>query len=281
MGSTLVMDKKHIAIGVGVITFVAITLTIILIWMMNYQSDVVMSSPPSQSFRWQSMKSTNHPDLAENFTAEIPENTTREMIEQPENRDLDQEEEITESVPVIPEQPKIPWSQFNKSLLALEQEQSAIMTLLAQKYSSVVEPETQVVEPAAKGIEHNPKTVEIEPETPKTRVVPNLKPVEIEPETPKTVATATGIVATSPQPVKLETNTLTTTEIAELTHLLGKKTVAKPLELAWDADLFIKLNSNTWLKVAQQIFELEQWREKTIDSLSIKIDRQNNQENNK
>jgi hypothetical protein len=284
------MDKKHIAIGVGVITFVAITLTIILIWMMNYQSDVVMSSPPDQSFRWQSLKPTNHTDPVENSTVEVPENTASETIEQPENIALDQEEEANEatepsstepssSVPVIPEQPKIPWSQFNKSLLALEQEQSAIMTLLAQKYSSGVEPETKVVEPAAKVIEHNPKTVEIEPETPKTRVAPNLKPVEIEPETPKTVATKTEIIATIAQPVNPATNTLTTTEVAELTNLLGKKTVAKPLEVAWDPDLFIQLNSNSWLKVAQQILELEQWREKTIHSLSIKVEHQGKQDN--
>jgi hypothetical protein len=288
------MDKKHIAIGVGVITFVATTLTIILIWMMNYQSDVVMSSPPSQSFRWQSLKPTHHTDPAENFTAEVPENTAKETIEQPEKRAIDQKKaakeatepsstELSSSVPVVPEQPKIPWSQFNKSLLALEQEQSAIMTLLAQKYSSVVEPETKVVEPAAKVIEHNPKTVEIEPETPKTIIVaPNLKPVEIEPETPKTVATKTEIIATTAQPVKPAINTLTTTtEVAELTNLLGKKTVAKPLEVAWDKDLFMNLNSNTWLKVTQQILELEQWREKTIHSLSIKVERQGNQENNK
>lgn len=284
------MDKKHIAIGVGVITFVATTLTIILIWMMNYQSDVVMSSPPDQSFRWQSLKPTNHTDPVENFTAEVPENTASETTEQPEKRAIDQEEEANEvtepsstepssSVPVVPEQPKIPWSQFNKSLLALEQEQSAIMTLLAQKYSSGVEPETQVVEPAAKVIEHNPKTVEIEPETPKTRVAPNLKPVEIEPETPKTVATKTEIIATIAQPVKPATNTLTTTEVAELTSLLGKKPVAKPLEVAWDTDLFIQLNSNSWLKVAQQILELEQWREKTIHSLSIKVEHQGKQDN--
>jgi hypothetical protein len=43
----------------------------------------------------------------------------------------------------------------------------------------------------------------------------------------------------------------------------------------------MNLNSNTWLKVAQQILELEQWREKTIHSLSIKVDRQGNQANNK
>jgi hypothetical protein len=288
------MDKKHIAIGVGVITFVAITLTIILIWMMNYQSDVVMSSPPDQSFRWQSLKPTNHTDPpVENFTAEVPESTGSETIEQPEKRAIDQEDqaneatelsstELSSSVPVVPEQPKIPWSQFNKSLLALEQEQSAIMTLLAQKYSSVVEPETQVLEPAAKVIDSNPKTVEIEPETPKARVASNLKPIEIEPETPKTVATKTEIIATIAQPVKPETNTLTTTtEVAELTSLLGRKTVAKPLEVAWDTDLFIQLNSNSWLKVAQQILELEQWREKTIHSLSIKVDRQGKQENNK
>jgi hypothetical protein len=156
------------------------------------------------------------------------------------------------------------------------------MTLFTQKYSSVVEPETQVVEPAAKVIEHNPKTVEIEPETPKTRVAPNLKPVEVEPETPKTVATKTEIIATTAQPVKPETNTLTTTtEVAELTRLLEKKPLAKPLEVAWDRNLFIQLNSNSWLKVAQQILELEQWREKTIDSLSIKVERQGNQKNNK
>lgn len=284
---------------VGVITFVAATITSILFWMMNYQSDVVNSPSPSSSSQWLQSYHFNQPssDTTENFTLE---NMVNETIDQPENITIAQAEETTEpfsAIPVVPEPPKIPWSQFNQSLLELEQEQSAIMTLLTQKYSYVLEPETKIVEPSAKVMAPQPQIVEPQPDLPKmvatdTKTIATtaraVEPetnrlttttVETEPETPQTIAAETKIIATTARPIEPETNTLmTATQPIELTDLLGKKPSLQPRELTWDTDWFIQLNSNTWLNIGQQILELEQWREKTINSLNTKFNHHGNNE---
>jgi hypothetical protein len=319
------MMKKHLVMGVVVITLLAIIISIVLVWMMSYQSDMLTSPSPNASFQRQPFyhpnqnnpdtvenftsdfqrqpfyyPNQNNPNTAENFTSEPLEDTSNETIDQPENININPAGETTEPSSPVLEQPKIFWSQLNQSLLELEQEQSAIMTLLSQKYAVRVEPETQAVEPPVKVMAPtDPKTVEPQPEIPQkvtttTKMVtttaravePKTNPlitptVETEPETPQTVAAETRII-TMTRPIESETNTLmTVTKPMELNDLLGKKPSLQPRELTWDTDWFIPLNSaNTWLNIGQQILELEQWREKTINSLNTKLSyHDSNQEN--
>lgn len=328
------MNKKHLAIGVAVIIFLAPTITMILIWMMNYQSsDVLMSPspPPNSPLQWPQSSHPNqaYPDIAENFSGKTLEDIASSTIGQPENINIAQLDETTEpasAIPVVPKQPKIPWSQLNQSLLELEQEQAAIMTLLTQKYSYMVEPETKIVKPVAKAIAPNPtivesatatsktvateipvvattataaepeinllttttaEAIEIEPEIPEFTVATETPMIatttepatnslitttaKIKPEIPKMVTTETKIVATA-RPVESETHTLTTaTNPLEFTSLLRKKPRLQPQELTWDTDWFTPLDSNTWLNIGQKILELEQWREKTINSLNTQF----------
>jgi hypothetical protein len=328
------MNKKHLAIGVAVITFLAPTITLVLIWMMNYQSSDVLvspSPPPNSPLQWSQSSHPNqaYPDIAEDFSGETLEDMASSTIWQPENINITQLDETTEptsAIPVVPKQPKIPWSQLNQSLLELEQEQAAIMTLLTQKYSYMAEPETKIVEPVAKAIAPNPQIVEskivtskkvttetpivattatavepeinrlittaaeaieIEPEIPEFMVATETpmiattaEPVtntlttavaKIEPEIPKMVTTETKIAATA-RPVEPETHTLTTaTNPLEFTNLLGKKPRLQSPELSWDTDWFTPLDSSTWLNIGQKILELEQWREKIINSLNTQF----------